>query len=249
MKKAFFPFLIVSIVLCSCATRIAGLKQSESFVYSNVLSGKVGVGGVTSVMENLEDGRKSALANLLRTELLEERKEYNVVPSGTLAAKIGKAKYGQVMESYKAEGVLTDESLALLKPAATVSRYVAFARIENDNVSNGRSEIPDRNEKGEAIPNSGRISTSTKRTMTASLNIYDLQNGDVAWSGSVTKSATNTQEYDRQHEMQLVSVIKAFKGEARESDAEKYPYPSAPEANKVLAKIFAGFAENMPKKP
>jgi hypothetical protein len=248
-QKIFGALTFAFILFASaCATRVAGLKQSDTFKFPAIMSGKIAIGGVTSVMEELPESRRNSLGNLLRTRLIEERKEFPVIPPGALASKLGPSKYNELLNDYKNTGLLTENWFKIIKEKLNGNRYVAFARIENEDVNRDRRETDRINDRGQTIPGEGTVTTIASRTITASLSIYDLQLGEVAWSGEVTKSLRNSKDYEKEREIGLVSVIKAIKGSDNQSDESKYPYPNTPDTNRVLAAVFAGFAENMPKK-
>ncbi len=242
-------FLLGSFLLVTgCATKIAGLKASPTFTHSAIESGKFAVGGVVSAHSTLDEGRRSSLAGLLRTAILEERKDYNVIPAGTLMNRLG-SQYAVLASEIQSAGELSEKSLQNLKNKASGIRYVAFARIENDDVSNDRNETASTDRDGKLIPGSEKVVTRAERTVSVSLHIYDLKSSEVAWGGTVTKSLSATQQFEKEKELGLVSVIKAIKGDgANQSIDQKYPFPTAPDSQKVLARVFAGFAENLPEK-
>jgi hypothetical protein len=249
-----FKSLFIFAAICgagffaACATKVTGLRQSDSFKYPTIITGKVAIGGVTSVMEDFPESKRNSLGNLLRTQLIEERKEYPVLPPGAIASKLGSAKYNELMLEYKNTGLLTENWFKVLKEKLGGNRFVAFARIENEDTNQDRNEVDRTNDRGQVIPGQGTVVTTSTRSVTATLSIYDLQTSEVAWSGQVTKTLRNTKEYEKDNELGLVSVIKAIKGTQEQGDEAKYPYPKPPDTNKVVAAVFAGFAENMPKK-
>src|SRR5579859_3879678 len=102
---------LLGLAYVGCATKVAGLKQSNTFVYPSIVQGKIAVGGVTSAVDTLEESRRNSLANLLRTELLEERKDYNVIPVGTVANKLGKSKYNEILEAFRLDGIVNEAHL------------------------------------------------------------------------------------------------------------------------------------------
>lgn len=249
-RTSFSLFVLSSVaVLSGCATKIAGLKQSPTFTHQAITSGKIAVGGVVSATAILDEGRSTTYSNLMRTQLLEERKDYNVAPVGVLVNKVGRAGYQALAAEMQSTGTLSDASVALLKRKMPDTRYVAFARIEHDEVNHNRNESSQTDKNGQVVPGSERVTASSERQVSASLHIYDLKAGDVAFTGTVSKSASDSRSYEKEKDLALVSVIKAIKGdETTHGEDQKYPFPPAPDTTKVLAKIFAGFGENLPEK-
>lgn len=235
-------------LVAGCATKIAGLKTSPSFTHASIMSGKLAIGGVASAYAPMDEGRRSSMAGILRTAILEERKDYNVIPVGSVMNQLG-SQYAVLISEIQNTGSLSDKSIQTLKNKLAGTRYVTFARIESDDVSHDRSETSSTDKDGRLIEGSEKVNTRADRTVSASLHIYDLKSGDVAWGGTVTKTLSASRQYDKERELGLVSVIKAIKGDgAGQSVDQKYPYPTAPESQKVLAKVFEGFGENLPEK-
>lgn len=246
--KIFFTSVVVFSVVAACSTKVAGLKQSPTFTHPALMSGKIAIGGVAAATETLDEGKRSTYSNLLRTALLEERKELTVIPVGTVINKVGPSQYQQMLTELQTSGLLSDKSVATLKTKVPDSRYITFARVENDEVNHDRNETANHDRNGKAISGSEKVVTTARRDLTASLLVYDLKEGDVAWSGSITKSLSNTRQYDKEKELGIVSVINAIKGSNTQvPDDQKYPYPAPPESHKVLAMVFEGFGENLPE--
>jgi hypothetical protein len=236
-----------ALAITGCATKVAGLKQSPTFTFPNITQGKMAVGGVAASSGILDEGKRTSYANLLRTELLEERKEYNIAPVGSVVNRLGRPQYQTIISELQNTGTISDQSLAVLRNKMADTRYVTFALIEHDEVTNDRRETSSTDKNGKVIEGSEKVISSAARNVTASLHVYDLKGGDVAFTGAVTKSLSDSRQYDKENEMGLVSVIKAIKGDAAAPTDSKYPYPTAPDTMKVLAKVFSGFGENLPK--
>lgn len=246
--KSILSLFVLTAVLAACSTKVAGLKQSPTFTHPALVSGKIAIGGVAAATETLDEGRRSTYSNLLRTALLEERKELTVIPVGTVINKVGPSQYQQMIGELQSAGLLSDKSVTSLKAKLPDARYVTFARVENDEVNHDRNETANHDRNGKAISGSEKVVTTARRDLTASILVYDLKEGDVAWSGSITKSLSNTRHYDKEKELGIVSVINAIKGSSNQvPDDQKYPYPSPPESHKVLAMVFEGFGENLPE--
>jgi hypothetical protein len=246
--KTFIRMVLLVPPLVGCATKVAGLRSSPDFTYGNLTRGRILVGGVAVASGAVDEANRNSLAGLLRTALLEERKEVPVGPVGIVPQKLGKL-YPTVVGEIELNGTLSEKSIEALRSKVTDTRYITFARVENDQVSQDRREVSNTDRNGNPIPGSAKVVTSAERAVTASLTVYDLKSGNIAWSGSVTKSLSQSREYEKEREIGLVTVIRAIKGDtANQTPEQKYPYPSPPETNKVLARVFAGFAENFPEK-
>lgn len=236
-----------AVALTGCATKIAGLKQSPTFTFPAIAQGKMAVGGVAAASALLDEGKRTSYANLLRTELLEERKEYNIAPVGNVVNRLGRQQYQTMISELANTGTIGDQSLSALRSKMADTRYVTFALIEHDEVTNDRRENHSTDKDGRVVAGSEKVVASAQRNVTASLHVYDLKSGEVAFTGAVTKSLSDSRQYDKENDSGLVSVIKAIKGDASAPVDAKYPYPAAPDTMKVLAKVFSGFGENLPK--
>src|SRR5262249_46244012 len=148
----------------------------------------------------LDEGRQTTYANLLRTHLLEERKEYPLSPVGNVMNKLGRTQYQGIMHELQATGSLSDQSVTTLKNKLPDMRYITFARIESDEVSNDRRETSNTDKNGKVVEGSEKVVSSAQRNVTASLHIYDLRNGEVAFTGAVTKVLSDSRQYDKEKE-------------------------------------------------
>ncbi len=244
-----FASMALGLLLAGCATKITGLKQSPSFTYAAVHGGKLAIGGVAAAFDTLDEGRRTSYANVMRNALLEERKDYEIAPVGTLMNRLGRTQYQGLISEMQSTGMLSDRSVSNLKAKLAGIRYAAFSRIENDEVHTDRSESSSTDKNGNIVPGTEKVTSSTTRTVSASMHVYDLQTGELAFTGTVTKSLSDSRSYAKEREMGLVTVIKAIKGsDGQNSQDTQYPYPNAPDTGKVLARVFAGFGENLPKK-
>lgn len=244
--------LFATLAGTGCGTTIHGLRQSSAFTYDAILSGKMAVGGVTSATEKLEESKQATYGNALRTQVLDLRKDYSVAPVGAVMSHLGRAKYEGVLGELKTTGSLSDPSVKLLAGKVKDSRFVAFARIENDDVQSDKSETSTSDSKGQPIPGTQKINAWSRRTVTATISIYDLKRLEVAWSGQITKTGQNQLQYQKHKEAEavssVISVIKAVKGTDDKPAADVYPCPPPPATAAVLGDLFGGFADNLPKK-
>ena len=234
--------------LAGCATKVTGLKQSESFQYQNVLNGKIAVGGVVSAIDELKTKQQMTYGNILKRQILEERKDFNVASPGLVRRKVGKTAYKNMLVELQDNGSLSPNTIANLKEKVPGKRYIVFARIESNDTDKNRQQIEKTDKEGNGT-GAYRITTSARRTIIAQMQIVDLLEKNLAWSGSVTKTLSNASNFDKRRESGIVSLVKAIKGDGENADKldKMYPYPALPKTKAVLAKVFNGFAENLPE--
>ncbi|MBY0369463.1 hypothetical protein K2X33_02180 [bacterium] len=231
----FLSALALVATLTACSTKIHGLRQSPSFSYVNLVNGKLVIGGVAESAGPLDEGTRSGYSALLRDALQENGKEYPVSSVEVVMEKLG-LQYDRIVNELQQVGSLSDESLRTLRRALPDTRYVAFARIENNEVTTDRSETQD----------SEKIVATANRNVTASLNIYDLELAEIAWSGTVSKTMGSSRQYTREKERGFARVLTAIKGPYTSAAEQKYPYPPPPGTQQVLTKVFEGFGEHLP---
>jgi len=228
--------------LFSCTTHIDNLQVDPSFTYQAVNSGKMAVGGVVSMVNPLKEDVRIRYGNLLRQSILAQREQFKVLFSGFVANKIGKNNYIKLINEYRGTGVLADNHLGTLKSKVNGVRYLLFAMVENDMVDKYRSDTKDK-KSGDTT-----ITTTTSRQVSCSLQIYDLTQSKIVWSGTVDKKYSNSNEFKKEKKDGLIDLVEAIGKAANNQKQEEYAFPSPPALEKVLKRAFSGFAENFPEK-
>lgn len=234
-------------LLGACATKVIGLQVDDDFTSSNLQNGRLGVAAVTSAVEDVNDRGATSMGNFLRTQILEERGDLNVMAPGMIRSRIGEENYTKLLNEFNSSGTLTPEIFQLLKPVADGARYIALARIENDNVTNRRSEHPVRDSDGNEDPDRSTVQAHTHREIWATFQIADLHKGAIAWSGSLKRGRTAQQSYRKRNESDLVTLVRVVKGSDKGGQDDLYPYPDAPASNDILTDLYKVFAKNLPK--
>lgn len=247
-RTAIFLLSIASIALLSnnCATKVEGLFVSDAFKVATIKKGNIVVGGVVSGVKKISHNERAKYANVLRAQIMEEREYYKVKPVNYFISAVGTKNYQNLMKKYRASG-FDSNTLKELSGKLEGVRFLALAKIDSNETAKDRSEtsekkVKDSKGKTKIVP--GEIVKNHKRTVFVTMHVYDLKNFDVAFTGTVDKSETNSRSYEKNLISNIVSIVSAVKGEEED---KRYPYPNAPSTQKVLTKVFIGFAENFPE--
>jgi len=254
MKK-WIVMLVSMLVLAGCKTPVVGMQQHVSFTYDNVMQGQLVVGGVVSTVGELTDIERIRYSDILFREFIDEHKGIQLIRAGSLVKAMGAARYQQWLDNYMLTGVLDKRDTALIRQSFPHARYLILSRIELHDVTQSHSEtetdVADSEEdrkKGEFEFVRVDVSLNTSRQMGASLAVYDLQQGLLAWSGYISDTDTNANSSSRtfdKHNRWREELADAFIHALIDDDANSYP--AAPPSESLLAGIYAGFAENMPE--
>lgn len=240
------------LVLSGCATipEIINLKQDESFTHDEVVGSIMGVGGVVSIVNGLDESESSKYAGILKESFLLVKKDFVIMPVEDVAQQIGNDHYQTVLYDYKCTGKLNLDFLKKLEPSQTAFRYLLLARIIENKVTETkercpRPEIPPKWDlKGNPIVKDIAVKIITARRISVSLDIYDLNKGIPVWSGMIneSKSKERTAYFEKRDEgigrMFALIPVRAF--------LEVTLQPSAPHTDELLHKIFKAFAQYMP---
>ncbi len=246
-------FCVLSfLVLSGCATipGIINLKQDESFSHDEIVGGMMGVGGVVSIVNDLDESESSKYADILRDSFLSVRKEFVILPVEEVVQWIGNDHYQTILHDYKYTGELNLDFLKKLEPFQTPFRYLLLVRIIENEVFETkekypRPEIPPQWDlKGNPIVKEIAVELITTRRIRVSLDIYDLKKGIFVWSGIIneSKSKKRTAYFEEKDEdigrMFALIPVRAF--------LEVTLQPSAPRTDELLHKIFNAFAQYIP---
>lgn len=247
----FLSLLALSLLLSllsACAPQVAGLQHDQSFSHQSVMQGGMAIASVSATYTELTPEHQNQLAEVFRRAVVDARKEYRVVPAGQLEQHLGSASYKTLIKNFQSGGVLSPADLSMLKEKATPARYLLLSRLENYSTRENREEYLVNDDKGKATDRAN-VSLQSIGEVTAFSNIYDLQQGNSVWSGSITQEMSNTSNFEtyagssfkKALEDAATSLILGDEVTGRE-------FPEPPELDKVAKKVFQGFAANLPKK-
>jgi hypothetical protein len=258
--------LTALVLLYSCGPKVTQLKADPSFNYGNLTTGRIGIGGVTSLVETYEVPTimREELSRLLQLCIMDKREDLEVQPAGTISLAMGEVRYHDILDRYSKAKELRPKVLSEIDSLTQDAvRYLVFARIEEDVIERDRS--------GEHEENYTEVTCTTTRSVMVSFKIYDLQKRSCAWSGLVSGDISNEnifliekegveEEYieEKEEEEEGLSLwgccIAGFivfldilsSGEEDDSE-EPLEYPEPPALQNVLKKVFWGFAETLPR--
>ena len=218
---------------CGGTTKVIGLWSDPSFTYQSLSTGRIAVGGVTSLVGQNDPATQHQRTSLLRERILKERPDIGVRPVEVIIHALGgRDAYMYLVADYRLSGEIAETWLEQLSRAADV-QYAIFARIERYETE--KEKVTERDTSDVEVT-TFRIS----RSVGISFHIYDLTTGVSVWSGYIDK----TEEKSRVHRERgsiLTSVVESLLG------LNPSGYPSPPKFSKLSSEVFEGFADNLPE--
>jgi len=215
---------------CVHPPHVFGLRHDPTFTHQSLDSGRIAVGGVTSIADDAAD-RRVRSESLLINSLRETRPLLKVASAGSVAAEFGDKAHGELLERYRSVGELDSASLHEMSARLPKLRYVVFARIDADLVDSTETVTTDSTGKD-------HTELSRSRTMTVGFHVYDMSLRRSVWSGQFTEKKSSSNDYDQPSSL-LGAVVSAL--------LDPYEYPAPPAQHKVLRPIFDAFAASLPQ--
>jgi len=240
-------------VICNgCATipEIINLKQDENFTYDEIVAGKMVVGGIVSIVNDLDEPESSKYADMLSDSFLSVRKEFVILSVEEVVQRLGKELHQKILYDYKYTGELNLDFLKKLESYQTAFRYLLLVRIIENEVSERtekrpRHEIPPKTDwRGNPIVKKIDVVMIATRRIRVSLDIYDLKKSILALSGEIDES--KSEERSPYYEEKDENIINVFALIPVRAFLEVTLRPSAPSTEKLLHNIFKAVAQNMP---
>jgi hypothetical protein len=121
--------------ICGCATipDVINLKQDESFTHDSIVAGMMGVGGVVSIVKDLDESESSKYATILRARFLATREEFVILPVEEATQRLGNNLYREMLNDYTVYWKLNSDFLKELEFCQNAFRPLLLVRIiEND---------------------------------------------------------------------------------------------------------------------
>lgn len=220
---------------CARPPEVYGLRHDPSFTPRSLDSGRIAVGGVTSIADDSahSSSLRMGYESLLLSSLREAHPLLQVAPAGAVATAFGDKAHGELLDRYRQIGELDSASLYEMSARLPKLRYVVFARIDADVIDSAETVTLDstQNEHTEL---------SKWRTMTVGFHVYDMSLRRSVWSGQFSQRESSSNKYDQPRT--LVAALVSAVLDSRE-------YPAPPAQHKVLRPIFAAFAGSLPQSP
>lgn len=154
---------------------------------NNSGSNQQGYTGVTVVGVTSKRGLEVAINrhSLARefAELLAQRRQFPVYPSGLLRETVGSSRVDEILDRYARLGQLAQRDLQFLMAAGLTTRYAVIARIEGDEVK----KLPERREamvgnNGSLLMDRQRVVLASQRSTRVSAILFDLRTGRSIWN-------------------------------------------------------------------
>lgn len=185
-----YSFMIAGLLLASCAQIPTEPRPSDNIKFDDLATGHLVFGGITSSIDNWSYEQRIAYSKLARDEIASQRKTLSIKTTDWLVEKIGEQDVLLIHEILKMKMLLDVDLLQKIKDQLNDVRYLVLARVDADSASQSSSQHTETYKK-----KSQEYSTyTTMRTMTISLEIYDLGESTRAWSGAFSVRDVNENE-------------------------------------------------------
>ncbi len=189
-------------VLAACAGKVDTIHTSDGFARADLAAGRLGVGGVVlSARLDRDPARPApdgvplddvlaqaeAWAPVLYGPLLAAGPDVTVWPWPAVRDACGDSALVQVLTAFARGGVLLPAQLGPLAAALDEVRYLALARVEQDETTLHESAEGvmenQRTKDGRDVHGSPRDpALKTRRKLTVTLDVYDLAEGRSVWT-------------------------------------------------------------------
>jgi hypothetical protein len=218
---------------CARPPEVYGLRHDPTFTPRSLDSGRIAVGGVTSIADDTahSPSLRVGYESLLISSLREARPLLQVAPAGAVAAEFGDKAHGELLDRYGQLGELDSASLHEMSGRLPKLRYVVFARIDADVIDSAKTVTLDSSQNE-------HTELSRWRTMSVGFQVYDMSLRRSVWSGQFTQREDASNKYDEPRTL-LGAVVSAV--------LDTREYPAAPAQHKILRPIFAAFAGSLPQ--
>lgn len=233
--------VLTFLIITGCANKIVGLYQDESFNRQSLRSGKVGVGGVTSISgQPFGQEHQDEWADMLVKAVNGNVNDFHVLPSLMVKNVLGDSLYYSYLLSYRGDCQLEMYEIKELGQRLGDSlQFLIMSRLDKDEISHSISETEDTTKKVK------KIYYNTRTTVWVTCSIYDLHAGKKVWHGLIKEKGERHNKYEEstQESGLLGSLLESILGS---DDEEKREYPEAYSSIGVTEAAFNKFAKNLP---
>ena len=184
--------------------------------------------------------KSSIYSSLISRELKDERNFLKLLPHDYLVNQLGVSTKTSLMDKYLAN-TLTASELTAVASIISEARYLVFANVNENYTSKTTSETASRsyeNDEGETVVIPAEVNKIHSRSMTVTINIYDLENGQTVFTGSISKNTENKTTYEKSKHSHRNGLLGFVASVAETGIARSLPYPEAPSEITLIKDIL-----------
>ena len=206
--RGLFILLPLVVLVAACTTKVTNVQTGRDFDPSVLDGGVVALGGFVASTRLLDDypvgpdappigdllAQTEAWAPVLYGAFLAEAPQMNIWPWPTVAAAVTDSTLADGLTVFARGGLLRPDQLDPVARELPGARYLALVRLDGNEVSlhesAGSVTRNQRDHDGRQLhANEGAANITTRRRLTVTLEIYDLQTGLSLWGGTIRHDA------------------------------------------------------------
>lgn len=242
-------------LIVSCGAQVKSLNTDPSFTAKNFADDGLAILGCTTVV--IKDSDDLDLSNQycgsLRQEILEKQRGVEVKEWESVRQTLGDEKVLECLKEFHDNGTLQPATLQSLKRAlAEESRYVLVHRIESDQLKFHEEE-----EKSNVEGEMGSVTTGyllgTERIISIAFSVYDLELDKRVCEATIESGKGTRHEIGVGQRGNIGAVVGTVMDVDTDLDDifndEENPiskFPSPPDQEDVVKRIYAKFAAQLP---
>jgi len=209
--------LLAALAAAGCAGKVETIHTSAGFAPADLAADRLGLGGVVLGARLASDpaaatpedvpaadpfAQSEAWAPVLYRQLLVRARDVTVWPWPSVRDACGDSALAPVLATFGRAGVLRPEQLAALGADLDGLRYLAFARVDADDLSledmrSGSVANPQVRDNRDPHASNLSAAVKTRRTVTVTLDVYDLAQGVSVWTTTARRHRDELFDYEK----------------------------------------------------
>lgn len=229
-------------ILAGCGTSVERRYVDPSFDAAALGDGGLAVAAVVvAERPDLDDGASLSYARLLHQALRDRSPDRRLAPLDAFPTSVSGPDLARILDRYREAGSFTGAEWELLRSADPGPRYLAFARVESDQVDETSSEARLMATTEEGVTE-GQTWTA-KRTVVVTFDVVDPRAGNLVWTARIRREDANRR--GRAHTVR--DPVEDRSVPVGDAWGETPDAPDPPVRLELLRDLFDRFAAELPE--
>jgi len=204
MARVHLTMIMTTLLLVAgCSTKVKLADEDPAFADAMMSAQEMALGGVTAaaVVGVFDPLDQADADDALFGAFLRQGGNLEVWPQGRVADQLSDEVLSDLAAQYASLGRLNYQDLHALESTLAPCRYLAFARLTEDEISSDTqgTELRDQEARAAGVPEHGDTWNSmvtTTRKIKVTLEIFDLSTGFSVWSAEASTKDRQSYEYE-----------------------------------------------------